>query len=66
RAIASWVTVDVQVLDLATAEFEAYAVTVNVTGIEIFGLRFGASPQDVARAVAKEIASRLGGQCRGR
>ncbi|MCR4392653.1 MAG: hypothetical protein NUV94_07865, partial [Candidatus Acetothermia bacterium] len=65
RAIASWVTVDVQVLDLATAEFTAYAITVNVTGVEIFGFRFGVSPQDIARAVAREIAGRLGGQCRG-
>ena len=65
RAVASWVTVDVRVLDLATAEFRAYEVTVNVTGIEIFGFRFGASPQDVARAVAQKIVSRIG-PCRGR
>jgi hypothetical protein len=63
RGIAAWVTVDVQVLDLATAEFRAHAITVNVAGIEIFGFRFGASPQDIARAVAREIASRV---CRGR
>lgn len=63
RAIVAWVTVDVQVLDLATAEFRAHAITVNVAGIEIFGFRFGASPQDIARAVAEEIANRV---CRGR
>jgi len=63
RGIVAWVTVDVQVLDLATAEFRAHAITVNVAGIEIFGFRFGASPQDIARAVAKEIAARV---CRGR
>lgn len=66
RGIACWVTVDVRVLDLDTAEFTGYAITVNVAGIEIFGFRFGTSPQDIARAVAKEIASRLGGQCRKR
>ncbi|MGC9019584.1 MAG: hypothetical protein ACP5LJ_07845 [Candidatus Bipolaricaulaceae bacterium] len=65
RGIACWVTVDARVLDLATAEFKAYEVTVNVAGIEILGFRFGASPQDIARAVAKESAARLG-ERRGR
>ena len=60
RAIASWVTVDVRVLDLATGEFQGHEITVNVSGIEIFGFRFGASPQDIARAVAKEVANRVG------
>ncbi len=40
-----------------------YEITVNVAGIEIFGFRFGTSPQDIARAVAREIAGRV---CRGR
>jgi hypothetical protein len=61
--IADWVTVDVRVLNLDTAEFDGFEVTVNVAGLEILGFRFGASPQDIARAVAKEIASQV---CRER
>jgi hypothetical protein len=59
--IADWVTVDVRVLNLDTAEFEGFEVTVNVAGLEILGFRFGASPQDIARAVAREIAAQLKG-----
>jgi len=59
--IADWVTVDVRVLNLDTAEFEGFEVTVNVAGLEILGFRFGASPQDIARAVAREIAAHLKG-----
>jgi len=66
RGVAVWVTVDVQVFDLATAEVSAHEITATVTGVEIFGLRFGASPRDIARAVAKQIASRIGWKCRGR
>ena len=29
-----------------------------------FGLRFGTSPRDIARAVAKQLASRMGWRCR--
>jgi len=65
RGVAVWVTVDVQVFDLATAELKAYEVTTTVTGVEIFGFRFGASPRDIARAVAKQIASRIAWRCRG-
>jgi len=61
--IADWVTVDVRVLNLDTAEFDGFEVTVNVAGLEILGFRFGASPQDIARAVAKGIASQV---CRER
>jgi len=50
--------------DLTTRVFEACAITVNVSGIEIFGFRFGASPQDIARAVAGQTAARVGLQCR--
>jgi len=64
QGIACWVTVDVRVLDLGTGEFRAFKVMVNVSGIEIFGFRFGASPQDIARAVAGQIAARVGLQCR--
>ena len=60
--VADWVTVDVRVLDLDTAEFKGFEVTVNVAGLEILGFRFGASLQDIARAVAREIASKL--QCK--
>jgi len=66
QGIACWVTVDVRVLDLSTGEFRAFEVMVNVAGIEIFGFRFGASPQDIARAVAGQAAARVGLQCRGR
>jgi len=59
--IADWVTVDVRVLNLDTAEFEGFEVTVNVAGLEILGFRFGASPQDIARALAREIAAQLKG-----
>jgi len=64
RGVAVWVTVDVQVFDLSTAEVKAYEITSTVTGVEIFGLRFGASPRDIARAVAKQIARRIGWRCR--
>ena len=66
RGIACWMTVDVRVLDLNTAEFTAHQVTANVSGIEIIGIRFGCSPQDLARAVSKQIAARLGSECRRR
>jgi len=61
--VAAWVTVDVRVLNLDTAEFEGFEVTVNVAGLEILGFRFGASPQDIARAVAREIAARATPPC---
>ena len=59
--IADWVTVDVRILNLDTAEFDGFEVTVNVAGLEILGFRFGASPQDIARAVARETAAQLKG-----
>lgn len=64
RGVAVWVTVDLQVFDLATAEIKAYEITTTVTGVEIFGLRFGVSARDIARAVAKQIAGRIGWRCR--
>jgi len=66
RGIACWMTVDVRVLGLNTAEFTAYEVTTSVSGIEILGIRFGCSAQSLARAVSKQIAARLGAQCRRR
>jgi len=38
----------------------------ETSGIEIIGIRFGCSPQDLARALSKQIAARLGFQCQGR
>jgi len=57
---------DEQVFDLHSAGMKAYEVTTNVAGIEIIGIRFGCSSQDLARAVSKQIAAWLGSQCRGR
>lgn len=59
RAGTAWMTVDVQVFDLHTGELTAYEVTANVSGVEIFGFRFGFSPRDLARAVSKQIAERM-------
>ncbi len=64
RGVGVWITVDVRVFDLATAEIKAYEITSAVSGVEIFGLRFGISPRDIARAVAQQIVSRIGSQCR--
>lgn len=66
RGVVIWVTVDVRVLDVSTAEFQAFEVEAQVSGIEIFGIRFGASPRDLGREVAREIAARVALQCRGR
>lgn len=65
RGVMIRVTVDVRFLDVSTAEFRAFEVEASVSGIEILGIRFGASPRDLARAVANQIASRVGAQCRG-
>jgi len=51
--------VEVRAIKVATGEFQGHEITVSVSGIETFGFRFGASPQDIARAVAKEIANQL-------
>ena len=64
--IMVWVTVDTQVLDPYTAEFKAYQVTVQVSGIEVVGIRFGANAQDAARAMSREIAARTSMECRDR
>jgi TolB-like protein len=62
RTGTSWMTVDVRVFDLDTAEVRSYEVTANVTGVEIFGIRFGFSPRDLARKVSKLIITRFGSQ----
>lgn len=55
RFVAVWLTVDVRVLNVATAEFEAFEVPVELSGIEILFLRFGASNHDIARAIAEKF-----------
>ena len=59
-------TVDVQVFDLHTAEMKAYEVTANVSGAEIFGIRFGFSSRDLARKASKLLAQRICWLCRRR
>jgi len=59
-------TVDVWAFSLSSMKSDAHAIVVAVASIGYFSLRFGASPQNIARAVAKEIAGQVGGQCRGR
>lgn len=66
RAGAIWITVDVRVFDLHTAEMKAYEVTAEVSGIEFFGIRFGFSTRDIARKVSKLIAQRMGALCQRR
>lgn len=66
RGVVIWVSVGVQVLDVATAEFRAVEVQASVSGIEIFGIRFGASPRDLARAVAEKVVARARSVCRGK
>jgi len=45
---------------------KAYDVTANVTGVEIFGIRFGFSSRDLAHKASKLIAGRIGVLCRRR
>jgi hypothetical protein len=66
RGVVIWVTVDLQIFDLATAEIKAYEITTNLSGVDAFGIRFKVGPRDIARAVAQEIASRVGWECQGR
>ena len=56
-------TVDVQVFDLHTSEMTAYEVTTNVSGVEIFGIRFGFSSRNLARKASQLIAARIGALC---
>lgn len=65
RAGTMRMTVDVQAFDLRTSEVKAYEVTEQVTGIEIFGIRFGFSPQDLVRKMSDAIATRLAAVCSG-
>ena len=65
RAGTMWMTVDVQAYDLRTADLKAFQIREQVTGIEIFGIRFGFSPQDLVAKVSHEIAARLGSLCSG-
>jgi len=63
RTGTSWMTVDIRVFDLHTAELEAYVITANVAGVEVLGMRLGFSPQDLARRASELIAERV---CRPR
>lgn len=63
RTGTCWMTVDVQVFDLETAEMKAYEVAVNATGIEILGIRFGFSSRNLARKASQLIAVRIGALC---
>jgi hypothetical protein len=65
RAGTMWMTVDVQAYDLRTADLKAFQIREQVTGIEIFGIRFGFSPQDLVAKLSHEIAARLGSLCSG-
>lgn len=65
RAGTMWMTVDVQAFDLRTSDVKAFEVTAQVSGIEIFGIRFGFSPQDLVRKLSDSIATRLGSLCSG-
>jgi len=59
RTGTSWMTLDVQVIDLDTAKVTAYEVTANVAGVEIFGIRFGFSSGDLARKASKLVATQF-------
>lgn len=64
RSGVAWMTVDVRVFDMVTADFRAYEVTARVTGIEIFGIRFGMSTRSLVRKVCDGIADRISWCCR--
>jgi len=59
RTGASWMTLDVQVINLDTGKVTAYEVTANVAGVEIFGIRFGFSSGDLARKASQLIAAQF-------
>jgi len=50
---------DVRVLDFDAAEFKGFQIIVNVAGLEIWGYRFGVSPKNIARAVAREVVASI-------
>jgi len=59
RAGVMTVTIDLRLLNLDTAEFQADVITESIEGIEIFGLRFGLNPRDLARKAANRIAEKV-------
>jgi len=63
RSGVAWMTVDVRVFDMVTGDFRAYEVTERVTGIEIFGIRFGFSMRGLVRKVCNSIAGRISWYC---
>lgn len=64
RTGVAWMTIDVQVNDLATGRYQAFDVTQRAAGIEILGMRFGFGERAIIRNVCKGIASRLSAVCR--
>jgi hypothetical protein len=50
---------EVRVFD-RTAKMKAYEITASVSGMEIFGIRFGFSSRDLARKSSKLIAGCIG------
>jgi len=53
------IRMEIRVFD-RTAEMKAYEVTASVSGVEIFGIRFGFSARDLAREASKLLAGRIG------
>ena len=53
---------EMRVFDRA-AEMKAYNVTANVSGVEVFRIRFGFSSRDLARKASKLLAQRIGWLC---
>jgi hypothetical protein len=60
-----WMTLDVQVFNMVTGDFQAYEVTQRATGIEILGIRLGMSSRSLIRKVCEAIADRICWHCRG-
>jgi len=60
------ITMEMRAFDLHAAEMKEYDVTASVSGMEIFGSRFGFSSRGLARKASKLIAGRIGVLCRRR
>ena len=56
------ITMEIRVFD-RTAETRVYDVTASVSGVEIFGIRFGFSSRDLARKASKLLAGCIGVLC---
>lgn len=53
------VEVDLHVQNLHTAEIQGDVVTSHIEGVEVFGMRFGLDPKDLARRLSNRIAERV-------